>query len=130
MKKKLQTMIVSQSASWQRILFEHLSSFISVEVVDVVNGCLSAAQRIKKDYPDLLVIDCTVSGDDIRALVKHVNSVNSKTMTMVIADTYEQKREFNRCGADFVVSSFSYELEIEEVLNEIKVKQENCSESV
>jgi DNA-binding NtrC family response regulator len=122
MKTKLQTMIVSQSISWQRILFEYLSRNPLLIIDDVVDGCLSAAQRITNDYPELLVIDCTVSGDDIRALIKHVKSVNSKTQIMIIADTHEQKRKFNRCGADFVVSSFSYEAQIEDALRAIRGK--------
>jgi len=114
---KLHTMIVSQSLSWQRILSENLKKYLFIDVGDVVNGCLSAASRIKKDYPDLLVTDCTVSADDILALINHVRSVNTKTRIMIIADTNQQKREFRHSGADFVVSSFSCASEIQVVLN-------------
>lgn len=116
-------MIVSHPGTWQRVLQKHLAAYAFVQVVGVAGGSLSAAQLAKEQSPDLIIIDCSIPFDDLLVLVENVNQANPGTTSIVITDTTQQKRRVIKSGADYTISSFNYESQIGEILNQIGTKE-------
>ena len=118
--KKIRVMIVSHPGTWQRVLQKNIEAHSFVKVVDVVSGSLSAAQLAKEHSPDLMVIDSSIPFDDLIALVQNVKRENPGTRSIVITDTTQQRRRIIRSGADYTISSFNYEAQIGEILNQVQ----------
>ena len=118
--KKLRVMIVSHPGTWQRVLQKNLEAYPFVKVVDVVTGSLSASQLAKENSPSLIVIDSSIPIDDAITLVQIVKRENTNTNSVVITDTTQQRRKVIRAGADYTISSFNYESQIGEILNQLK----------
>jgi DNA-binding NarL/FixJ family response regulator len=117
--KKLRVMIVSHPGTWQRVLQKNLEAYPFVDAVDVVTGSLSASQLAKENSPSLILIDSSIPIDDAIALVQIVKRENTNTNSVVITDTTQQRRKVIRAGADYTISSFNYESQIGEILNNL-----------
>lgn len=112
-------MIVSHPGTWQRVLQKYIEAYSFVQVVGVAGGSLSAVQLAKEQSPDLMIIDSSISFDDLIALVENVKQENPGTRSIVITDTTQQRRKIIRSGADYTISSFNYEAQIREILNKL-----------
>lgn len=118
--KKLRVMIVSHPGTWQRVLQKNLEAYPFVEVVGAVSGSLSASQLAMENSPEIIVIDSSIPFDDVIALVQNVKRENLETRSIVITDTTQQRRRVTRAGADYTISSFNYEAQIGEILNQLQ----------
>ena len=117
--KKLRVMIVSHPGSWQRVLQKNIEACPFVQEVEVVSGSLSAAQLVRERHHNLMLIDSSVPFDDAIALVRNVKQENPGTRSVVITDTTQQRRKSLRAGVDYAVSSYNYESQIGEILNQL-----------
>ena len=117
--KKLHVMIVSYPGTWQKVLQRNFESYPFTEVVNVVNGSLSASQLAKELAPDIILIDSSIPLDDTVALLRNLKNEIPKTRSIVITDTTRQTREITRAGADFTLSSYNLESQIKEILNQL-----------
>lgn len=118
--KKLRVMIVCHPGTWQRVLQKQMEAYSFVQIVGVASGSLSAAQFAKEHAPDLMVIDSSIPFDDLIALVQNVKGENPGTRSIVITDTTQQRRRVIQSGADYTISSFNYEAQIGEILNQLE----------
>ena len=117
--KKLRVMIVSHPGSWQRALQKNIEACPFVQEVEAVSGSLSAAQLVRERHHNLMLIDSSVPFDDAIALVRNVKQENPGTRSAVITDTTQQRRKSLRAGVDYAVSSYNYESQIGEILNQL-----------
>lgn len=118
--ENIRLMIVSLPGTWQRMLQKCIETYPFVQVIDIANGSLSAAQRVKKHQPDLVLIDSSIPFDDAIVLVKNVKLEHPETKSIVITDTTEQKRRIIRAGAEYTLSSYNFESQISEIFNQWK----------
>jgi DNA-binding NarL/FixJ family response regulator len=118
--KKLCLLIVSHPGTWQRVLQMNIEAYPFVKVVEVVSGSLSASQLVSQHQIDLVLIDSSIIFDDAIALVQNVKLENPKTRSIVITDTTQQRRRVIRSGADYTISSYNFEAQIGEILNQLK----------
>ena len=117
--KKLRVMVVSHPGTWQRVLQKNIEAHSYVKVVEVASGSLSAVQLAKENSPDLMVIDSSIPFDDLIALVQNVKRENPGTRSIVVTDTTQQRRRIIQSGADYTISSFNFESQIGEILNQL-----------
>jgi chemotaxis response regulator CheB len=120
---ELHLIIVSQPGVWQRVLLKMIESYPYVKVDNVVSGSLSAAQLAKEKTPDAMLIDSSITLDDATALVRNLKHESPKTRIIVILDTTQQRREIALAGADYALSSFNLEPQMEGIFNRIKKSQ-------
>jgi len=113
---KLHVMIVSLPGIWQKMLQNNIESYPFVEVDHVASGGLSAIQRIKKQPPNLIVIDSSIPVDDSKVLIQRLREENPKIKIIILTDTAYQQKIMLRNGVDYVVSTCNYEAEIAEIL--------------
>ena len=118
--KKLRILIVSHPGTWQRVLQMNIEAYPFAKVVEVVSGSLSASQLVSQHQVDLVLIDSSIPFDDSVALVQNVKLENPETRSIVITDTTQQSRRITRVGADYTISSYHFEAQIGEILNQLK----------
>jgi DNA-binding NarL/FixJ family response regulator len=117
--KKLNAIIVSLPGSWLKILQYYIEDFPFIEVDHIANDGSSALQLVAKRYPDLMVVDSSISFEDVYALVRSVKIAQPDLQVVVIADTSKERSNLRRAGADYAISSCNFELQITKTLNEI-----------
>lgn len=117
--KKIHAIIVSLPGSWQKILQYYIEEYPFIQVDHVASGGLSAIQLLKEDQTDLLVIDSSISIDDIANLVRNVKKMQPDLQIIVIADTTQERHRIRRAGADYAISACNFEMQISEILNQI-----------
>lgn len=117
--KKIRVMIVSHPGTWQRVLQKNIESYSIVEVVGAVSGSLSAMQLASQHEPDLVLIDSSIPFDDAVVLIKKLKTEFSKTLSIAITDTTQQRRKMSRSGADYTVSSGNFEPQIGEIIKRL-----------
>jgi chemotaxis response regulator CheB len=117
----IRVVITSLPGTWQKILQDGLASHPMVKIVAVAHGCLLAVQLVNEHWPDLLLIDSSIPIDDAAAIVERVKQENPAIACLVIAETTNQRRRMIQAGADFALSSFKYESQIGDILNQFKV---------
>ena len=117
--ENLQVVIVSQPGAWQQFLQKSVECYPFAKVARVVNGGLSAVQIIKEIYPDLVLIDSSIALDDVITLVQYVKEEHPEVLSIVIADTMQQRRQINLAGADFTLSVYDCETQIRTILNDL-----------
>lgn len=113
-------MIVSLPGSWQRVLQNNIEAHASVKVTGVVSGSLSAMQHASQYQPDLVLVDSSIPFDDAVVLIRKLKTENPKTLSIAITDTTQQRRKLIQVGADYTLSSYNFETQIGEVLNQVK----------
>ena len=118
--ENLRLMIVSLPGTWQRMLQKCIERYPFVQVVDIANGSLSAAQRAKKYQPDLMLVDSSIPFDDVIVLIRNVKTDHPNTRSIVITDTTDQKRRILRAGAEYTLSSYNFESQMSEVFDQLK----------
>jgi CheY-like chemotaxis protein len=128
--KNQKIMIVSKPGTRQRIILNHLAKYPFLDVKDIVNGSLTALQRITSNCPDLLLIDCFNPTDDTAVLINKVKAENQSLQIIVIADTNHQRRKLINAGADFAISSYNCESDLSKIFEEMKPPSVNQSETI
>jgi len=118
--KKLRTIIVSLPGTWQRVLQKSIESYSFMEIVEVISGSLTASQLVKQHQPNLLLIDSSIPFDDAIALVRDVKKENPKTLLIVITDTTQQRRKVTQAGADYTLSTFNFESQIDKIIHQTR----------
>lgn len=118
--KKIRVWIVSRPGTWQRVLQKNIEVYPFVEVVDVVSSSLSASHLSQENSADIILIDSSIHFDDSLALVQNVKRENHGTRSIVITYITQQRRRIVQDGADYAISSFNYEAQIGEILNQLK----------
>jgi len=118
--KNMRIMIVSLPGSWQRVLQNNIEAHASVKVTGVVSGSLSAMQHASQYQPDLVLVDSSIPFDDAVVLIRKLKTENPKTLSIAITDTTQQRRKLIQVGADYTLSSYNFETQIGEVLNQVK----------
>jgi len=116
----MRIMIVSLPGSWQRVLQNNIEAHASVKVTGVVSGSLSAMQHASQYQPDLVLVDSSIPFDDAVVLIRKLKTENPKTLSIAITDTTQQRRKLIQVGADYTLSSYNFETQIGEVLNQVK----------
>lgn len=116
----IRMIITAPPGSWQNMIRRNLEVQHSVKVVGIAQGSLSALQMAKEHHPDLLLIDSSIPFDDAVALVQNIKLEDSKTRSIVITDTTQQRRRAIQAGADYTLSSFDFDSQIREVLKQLK----------
>jgi DNA-binding NarL/FixJ family response regulator len=116
---KLHVMIVSLPGIWQKMLQNNMESYPFVEVDHVVSGGLSALQSIKKQPLSLVVIDSSIPVDDAKVLIQRLKEENPKIEIIILTDATYQQKTMIRNGADYAISSCTYEAEIAEILEKM-----------
>lgn len=112
--------IVALSGTWQKMIQRYLGGHHSVNVVGIAQGSLSAVQLANEHHPDLMLIDSSIPFDDVIALVRNVKVENPETRSIVITDTTQQRRKITQAGADYTLSSYNFETQIGEILNQVR----------
>ena len=118
--KKLRVMIVSHPGTWQRVLQKSIEAYPFGKEVETFSSSLSAAQLIQEHRHDLILIDSSVSFDETVTLIQNMKRENPEIRSVVITDTTQQRRRAVRVGADYTVTSYNYEAQIGEVLDQLK----------
>lgn len=118
--KNMRIMIVSLPGSWQRVLQNNIEAHASVKVTGVVSGSLSAMQHASQYQPDLVLVDSSIPFDDAVVLIRKLKTENPKTLSIAITDTTQQRRKLIQVGADYTLSSYNFETQIGDVLNQVK----------
>jgi DNA-binding NarL/FixJ family response regulator len=118
--KNLRLMIVSLPGTWQRVLHNNIEAHSHAKVIGVVSGSLSALQYASQYQPDLVLIDSSIPFDDAIVLIQKLKTENPKTLSIAITDTKQQRRKIIQMGADYTLSSYNFETQIGEVLNQVK----------
>lgn len=118
--KNIRMLIVAHPGTWQRVLQMNIEAYPFVKVVDVASGSLSAAQLANQHYPDLMLIDSSIPFDDALALIQIIKREIPETRSIVITDTTQQRRRITRAGADYTLSSFDFDSQLGEILNQQK----------
>jgi len=108
---------VSLPGTWQQALQKNLEAYSFIKVIDTVGGALSASRLVTRHEPDMVLIDSSIPGDDAAALIQTLKSENRETLSIVISDTAQQRRKMSRSGADYTVSSGSYEPQLREIFD-------------
>lgn len=121
--------IVAPPGSWQNMIRRNLEVHHSVKVVGIAHGSLSALQMTKEHHPDLLVIDSSIPFDDAVALVQNIKLEDATTRSIVITDTTQQRRRVIQAGADYTLSSFEFDSQFREILNQLELRQIEETES-
>ena len=117
--RPVQVMIVALPGAWQQILQKNIETYPFVQVVQVASGGLSAAELAREAAPDLMIIDSSIPFDDATALVRHVKLQNPAIRLMVLTDTSQQRHKIALTGADYALTSYSYETQIGPILGRL-----------
>lgn len=115
----IRVLIVAHPGTWQRVLQMNIEAYPFVKVVDVASGSLSAAQLANQHRPNLMLIDSSIPFDDGLALIQIIKRELPETQSIVITDTTQQRRRITRAGADYALSSFDFDSQLNEILNQL-----------
>ncbi len=118
--KNIRVIIASLPGTWQRLLQNDIGSQPFVQVVAVASGSLSAVQLVEEHQPDLLLIDLSIHNEDAVAIINTIKREKHSVLIAAIADTYQQQRSMTKAGANFVVSTYEFKTQIQEILNQLK----------
>ena len=118
--KIIRVIIAARPGTWQRLLQNDIESQPSAQVVAVANGSLTAVQLVKEHQPDLLLIDSSISSEEVIAIVNNINLESPSVQIAVISDTHQQHRKFVQAGVNFVVSTYEFKTQIQEVVNHLR----------
>jgi len=118
--KNIRAIIVSMPGTLQRMLQKSIEANPSVEVTGIVHGGLSALQLVEQSDPDLLLIDYSIPIDEAVAIVRNVKQKNPEIVSIVITDTSHQRRKVTEAGADYALSSFNFEPQLQDILNKFE----------
>jgi chemotaxis response regulator CheB len=114
--KNIHVIIVSMPGTSQRMLQNSIEANLSAEVIGIVHGGLCAIQSLEEHNPDLLLVDSSIPNDEAVAIVRNVKQQNPEIMCVVITDTAHQRHRVTEAGADFTLSSFNFEPQLQDIL--------------
>ena len=120
---KIKVMIVSRPGSWQQILVFHVNTFPIMDVQDIVSGGLTAYETLLNSHPDVILIDSSISLEDAMALIVRAKSINRQSQIIAIVDTDQHRKRLGQCNADYIVSSYALESELNLALRDIENNQ-------
>lgn len=101
------------------MLINNLKAYPELEVIAVAHGGISALELVEEHQPDLLMIDASIPVDDTIAIIKNVTQKQVDAAYIVLADTYQRRRQIAQAGADYVLSTFDFTTRISGILNDI-----------
>jgi chemotaxis response regulator CheB len=130
MVKTIDVTIASRPGTWQNFLKNELSSYPFVRIVGVTTGSLTALKISKQHQPGVLLIDSSIPIEEVIAILESIMLENPGILTIVIADTTQQRRKLTHAGADHVVSTFEFKLKIQEIFNQFNEKLPDTSASI
>lgn len=81
--KKINLMLIDESEQTQKLLKENLGENFNVQRVNP-NG-IEALEEIKKNNPDVIVMDVVLSGVDGFSLIEQINELNINTKIIVLS---------------------------------------------
>ncbi len=81
--KKINLMLIDESEQTQKLLKENLGESFNVQRVNP-NG-IEALEEIKKNNPDVIVMDVVLSGVDGFSLIEQINELNINTKIIVLS---------------------------------------------
>ena len=81
--KKINLMLIDESEQTQKLLKENLGESFNVQRVNP-NG-IEALEEIKKNNPDVIVMDAVLSGVDGFSLIEQINELNINTKIIVLS---------------------------------------------
>lgn len=101
-KNKIQAIIVSRPGIMQESLRAALANMSQLEIIKSVGDGLSAWDVIRKQPPNLVVIDSNLLEDEILALLRRIKGKWPAVCCLVLAESARQERWAVASGADAV----------------------------
>jgi chemotaxis response regulator CheB len=120
--KRTKVVIVSLPGMFQHMLKETFTRRADVEVVGVANGGLSAIDLIKKQLPELVVIDSNIPRAEASELIHWIKSECTRICSLWLVETSLQLKQAGTSGADVTLRSYSLPEKLDIVLGNLKVQ--------
>ena len=120
--KRTKVVIVSLPGMFQHMLKETFTRRADVEVVGVANGGLSAIDLIKKQLPELVVIDSNIPRAEASELIHWIKSECTRICSLWLVETSLQLNQAGTSGADVTLRSYSLPEKLDIVLGNLKVQ--------
>jgi len=128
--KSIRAIITSRPGTWQKFLQNDVGSYPFVNVVAVANGSLTTIQMVKQHQPYMLLVDSSIPAEETNAILNNIKRETPSVLIVVIADTYQLQRSFNKAGADYVVSTYEFKSKIQEIFNKYRETYQNATGSM
>ena len=125
---RTRVLIVSLPGMMQNVLMDTFTNRNDVEVVGVANGGLSAVGMIRKQRPELVVIDSTLPDIEMSSLILWVKEEHQPICSLVLVETTQQEKKAKNAGADITLRSYSLPESLDKVLDNYRTNQSKTSE--
>jgi DNA-binding NarL/FixJ family response regulator len=120
--ERTKVVIVSLPGMFQNMLKETFTRRADVEVVGVANGGLSAIDLIRKQAPELVVIDSNIPRAEASELIHWIKSECTRICSLWLVETSQQINQAGTSGADVTLRSYSLPDKLDIVLRNLKEK--------
>jgi DNA-binding NarL/FixJ family response regulator len=120
--EKISLLLVSSPGILQQTLAHTFGSKTQVDVKGVADGGLSALKLMKKDLPDLVVIDSNIPESETDELIQVIRKEFPGVHTLVLVETSQQFAHAAQSQADFVVRAYDTASRLDAVLLEMRVR--------
>ena len=112
-------LIVSLPGVLQNVLKQSIQAGSVAELIGVANGGLSAMSMIKKEQPDLIIIDSNLPEAETRELMKQIKALTPHKRCLVIVETTQQQYKASLAGADFTLRAYDLPTKLERLLEDV-----------
>lgn len=109
-------LIVSHPGMSQNVLRDTFSSRTDVDLVGVASGGLSAIDIIKRQLPNMVVIDSNLPEAEVSELISWLKNSHQHIHSLVLVETTKQLNRKLYSGADVALQSYSLPDSLETVL--------------
>jgi len=116
---KPRVLIVSLPGVLQNVLKQSIQAGSTAELIGLANGGLSAIKIIKKQQPDLIIIDSNLPEAETRELITQIKALNPRKHCLVIVETTRQQYEVTVAGADFTLRAYDLPSKLDKVLADV-----------
>ena len=120
--------IVSLPGMFQNMLKHTFTQRADVEVVGVANGGLSAIDLIKKQSPELVVIDSNIPRAEASELIRWIKRECQHIYSLWLVETTQQLNQAGVSGADVTLRSYSLPEKLDMVLKNLNTNHKLSNE--
>jgi DNA-binding NarL/FixJ family response regulator len=118
--KTIHVIIASRPGTWQKFLQNEINSYPFVKVDAVAYGSLTILQAVKQYQAHVLLIDSSIPAEEAIAILAHIKLESPAVQVVVIADTNQQQRSFTKVGANYVVSTYEFNLKLQGIFEQYR----------
>jgi two-component system response regulator DevR len=102
-RRRASAVIVAEPGRFRDSLRALLTATPHIDAVNQADDAASALRTIAQDHATLILLDGSLPGDEVGAVVREIRAERPQVRCIVLADNARQQREAKVAGADAVL---------------------------